>query len=626
MTSIGLRAFYNCANLTSVTIPNNVTSIGNMAFQGCTNLATANIGSGVTSIGTNVFSGCSNLSAFNVADGNTVFSSDGGVLFNKEKTTIVQYPVGKSGDSYDIPASVTSIGVYAFSGCANLTAVNIPSGVTSIGDYAFNNCSGLTSVTIPDNVLTIGTYTFYHCSGLTEVVIPDKVTSIGNAAFYHCTGLTSVTIGSAVTSIGMSGFRNCTSLTTVTVKAEECALGNSAFAVCDNLAAIYVPSGRLEYYKGATNWSAYSGIIHSVVASGYCGVPSVNDGKDVTWTLTEDGVMTISGTGAMEDYSGNTGQPWKDSRSSITSVVVQTGVTHIGNNSLSSFTNMTSVSLPEGLLTIGNSAFSGDNNTSFTEVTIPASVTSIDQRAFYQCSELTSVTFSAGSNLTSIGIGAFANCSNLATVTLNSNSFIGPSAFPGGATVTMNLTANSAGGAYWMTFYNKNYNFEADANTQIFKAALTGTKLELTKLTTDQTVTKDKPVILKSTASTITMTLTSTASGNDFSSNSLEGVLAAAGKTAADPSTTFVLNNGTQGVGFYRLATGKTLGVGKAYLTYSGALAPEFLGFGNETTAISTIEKMRNVENETFYDLQGRRVTQPTKGLYIVNGKKVIIK
>ena len=135
----------------------------------------------------------------------------------------------------------------------------------------------------------------------------------------------------------------------------------------------------------------------------------------------------------------------------------------------------------------------------------------------------------------------------------------------------------------------------------------------------------DNAVILKSTAGTITMTLTSTASGNDFDGNSLEGVWDEAGLTAADPSTTFVLNNGTQGVGFYRLATGKTLGVGKAYLTYDGALAPEFLGFG-ETTAISTIEKMRNVENETFYDLQGRRVAQPTKGLYIVNGKKVVIK
>jgi hypothetical protein len=176
-----------------------------------------------------------------------------------------------------------------------------------------------------------------------------------------------------------------------------------------------------------------------------------------------------------------------------------------------------------------------------------------------------------------------------------------------------------------MTFYNQNYNFEADGNTQVFKAALTGTKLELTELTTDQTVTKDKPVILKSTAGTITMTLTTTASGNDFTSNSLQGVSAAAGLTAANPSTTYVLNNGTQGVGFYRLQSGKTLGVGKAYLTYSGSLAPEFFGFG-ETTGIKAIDNGQLTIDNEVYDLQGRRVAQPTKGLYIVNGKKVIIK
>ena len=291
VTSIGTQAFYGCSGLTAVNIPSGVTSLEKNVFGGCSGLTTLTIGSGVTSIGTNVFSGCSNLSAFNVADGNTVYSSDGGVLFNVDKTTIFQYPVGKSGDSYDIPASVTSIGVYAFSGCANLTAVNIPSGVTSIGDYAFNNCSGLTSVTIPDNVLTIGTYTFYHCSGLTEVVIPDKVTSIGQSAFFYCTGLTSVTIGSAVTSIGLSGFRNCTSLTTVTVKAEECALGNSAFAYCDNLAAIYVPSGRVEYYKGATNWSAYSGIISAPPVD-----LTLDEATDNSTTLSENNGKTANVT------------------------------------------------------------------------------------------------------------------------------------------------------------------------------------------------------------------------------------------------------------------------------------------------------------------------------------------
>ena len=121
------------------------------------------------------------------------------------------------------------------------------------------------------------------------------------------------------------------------------------------------------------------------------------------------------------------------------------------------------------------------------------------------------------------------------------------------------------------------------------------------------------------------MTLVTSKSSNDFNGNSLKGVATAAGLTAANPSTTYVLNNGTQGVGFYRLQSGKTLGVGKAYLTYSGSSAPSFLGF-DETTGIKAIDNGQLTIDNEVYDLQGRRVTQPTKGLYIVNGKKVIIK
>ena len=118
-----------------------------------------------------------------------------------------------------------------------------------------------------------------------------------------------------------------------------------------------------------------------------------------------------------------------------------------------------------------------------------------------------------------------------------------------------------------------------------------GKTLELTELTTNQIVTKNNAVILKSTASPIVMTLTTTASENDFSSNSLEGVPAAAGMPAADPSTTYVLANKTYGVGFYRLKSGETVPVGKAYLTYSGSGAPSFLGF-DETTGVNEVRPL----------------------------------
>ena len=322
---------------------------------------------------------------------------------------------------------------------------------------------------------------------------------------------------------------------------------------------------------------------------------------DCTVTLS-GGEMTVSGSGAMHNYSGAGQVPWNSNKSVITSVVIGDGVTSIGSFAFSGCSNLSTISFGSGLTTIFSYAF--QNCTNLTEVTLPASVTTIQQ--------------------------SFGGCTNLTTVTLNSNPAILGTAFPSGATVTMNLTAHEGEtGEYWMTFYNKYQNFQVPATgTQIFKAALSGTKLELTELTTDQTVTKDKPVILKSTASPIVMTLTSTASSNDFSGNDLSGVSAAAGMTAADPSTTYVLNTGSQGVGFYKLASGKTIGLGKAYLTYSGGGVAAARGYFlfDETTGIEmpTVEGNGDAE-AVVYDLQGRRVLNPTKGLYIVNGKKVFI-
>ena len=412
-------------------------------------------------------------------------------------------------------------------------------------------------------VTSIGEYAFYYCSALTSITIPNSVTSIGWCAFYYCSGLTSITIPNSVTSIGNEAFYGCSGLTSVTIGNSVTSIGSSAFSRCSGLTFVTIGNS-----------------------------------------------VTSIGSRAFHRCSG------------LTSVTIPNSVTSIGSSAFDHCSGLTSVTIGNSVTSIGDYAFSGCSG--LTSINIPNSVTSIGSYAFSGCSGLTSITIPA--NVTEIGSSVFTSCTNLTTVTLNSNPKIGTSAFPNSATVTMNLTANSAGGAYWMTFYNQNYGFEADANTQIFKAELAGAGLTLTELTTDKSVDANNAVILKSTSGTITMTLTSTASSNDFNGNSLKGVSEAAGLTAADPSTTFVLNNGAGGVGFYKLASGKKVGVGKAYLTYDGALAREFFGFEDETTAISAIEKMSNGENETYFDLQGRKVAQPTKGLYIVNGKKVVIK
>ena len=145
VTSIGEFAFRYCKSLTSVAIPNSVTSIGERAFSECTSLTSVTIPDSVTSIGVGAFASCTSLTGIWVAEGNSHYSSDAsGVLFSKDKTTLVQCPGTLA--ACMIPDSVTSIVGYAFAGCTSLTNVTIPDSVTSINWYAFYNCKSLTDV------------------------------------------------------------------------------------------------------------------------------------------------------------------------------------------------------------------------------------------------------------------------------------------------------------------------------------------------------------------------------------------------------------------------------------------------------------------------------------------------
>ena len=169
VTSIGDRAFEYCPDLTSITIPNSVSSIGYGAFGYCSGLTYITIPNSVTSIGDYAFYGCDGLTAIDVATDNPSYCSEAGVLFNKDKSTIVAYPKGKLSSTYTIPNSVTSIGDRAFADCSGLTSIEIPNSITSIGYGAFYDCSGLTSIEIPSSVIGIRGFAFYGCSGLTSM-------------------------------------------------------------------------------------------------------------------------------------------------------------------------------------------------------------------------------------------------------------------------------------------------------------------------------------------------------------------------------------------------------------------------------------------------------------------------
>lgn len=306
--SIGEGAFEDCRSLTSITIPHSVTYIGYEVFYDCINLTEAFIGRGVTTIESILFYGCNKLIAIHVDEANASFSSLDGVLYNKDKTKLIECP--SSVTSITIPNSVTSIGEGAFAACGNLTQITIPNGITSIGgwafddtpwlnnqpdglvyagkmllcykgdmpentsisiaeetigvaDRAFENCINLTSITIPNSVTSIGKDAFEFCKNLTSILIPNSVTSIGKGAFSYCNSLTSITIPNNVTSIERALFWGCSNLVEIIIPSNVTNIGDGAFANCTSLTEITLPSsvtniGEEVFYYCSNLKSLYS--------------------------------------------------------------------------------------------------------------------------------------------------------------------------------------------------------------------------------------------------------------------------------------------------------------------------------------------------------------------------------
>ena len=148
VTAIASDAFYQNQTITEITISEGITSIGDYTFNKCVALTTVNIPARLTYMGEYVFDGCTSLTQINVDEANTAYCSENGVLFNKEKTTLLCYPAGKPETDYTIPSSVTVIGKNAFSNCVALTTLTIPAGVTTIESYAFYDCPGFTKMTV----------------------------------------------------------------------------------------------------------------------------------------------------------------------------------------------------------------------------------------------------------------------------------------------------------------------------------------------------------------------------------------------------------------------------------------------------------------------------------------------
>lgn len=340
--------------ISALVVENGATSIGSSTFDGYTSLKSIKLASTVKSIGNNAFS-------------NTGITS------------------------LDLPEGMESIGIGAFYNCEKMTELKLPESLTTLNNGAFAFCKGLTAVTLPNKITFIGALAFEECTGLTSITIPENVTEIRNQAFYYCTALTMVELPKALQTVGDNAFYE-TKLQDVYYAGTEEDWGKIAIGLKN---------------EPLTNANLHCmGAV--VVISGTCG-------GALTWKLDSKGTLTISGTGAMTDYTKSGVAPWNKDCEEIRFVVIENGVTTIGEYAFENCTLLESVVISDSVEKIGKYAFSGCS--ALKRISLPDSIAQIGDYAF-RASGLEAVKIPEG--VTLLGEGMFARCPNLQTVELPS--------------------------------------------------------------------------------------------------------------------------------------------------------------------------------------------------------------
>ncbi len=226
-----------------------VTTVSDNAFVGHLFKTTSvSIPANLTNIGATPFLQAINMTAITVNPDNPSYASIDGVLYDKNITTLIEYPAGKTESSFIIPSSVTKVEFSAFTYSNKLTSVTIPESVTSLGAAAFAECTSLASVAISNRVTIINDFTFQYCSALTSVTIPENTTSIGAWAFYGCISLTNIVIPASTALIYFHAFEKCSALDEIMFEGDAPSVGDDWVLDCSSEMTIY-------YYPGATGFT-----------------------------------------------------------------------------------------------------------------------------------------------------------------------------------------------------------------------------------------------------------------------------------------------------------------------------------------------------------------------------------
>ena len=388
LVEIGASAFLGCQNLESVVLPESLTTLGDYAFSSCKSLRAVKIPSGVTTIPDHCFYGCSSLESVTIPEGVTAIGGDALRFCNFNALTL--------------PESLEKIGSHAFDGNKSLKSVNIPAKVKTIEERAFSFC-GLTELVIPEGVLVIDQDAFLGNS-LKNLTLPSTITSIGGSAFGENSNLQSII---------------CNAVTPPTLG--ENAIGSS-------VKEIKVLISSIAAYKQANGWKNFTN---------YYGGEVINNG--ITYRINEKEAMVAAAEATLTEanipsaveFGGNQYAVIKinekvfSGNTNLTVVTLPDGLVEIGAFAFNGCQNLGSVVLPESLTTLGSDAF--HDCKSLKAVKIPSGVIAIPDYCFSECSLLESVTIPEG--VTTIGSGAFMFCNLNALILPESLTTLGSDAF-----------------------------------------------------------------------------------------------------------------------------------------------------------------------------------------------------